>query len=106
MFSHVIGQNGEKENKISLGDEEGSPPISARLREISNNLKSLYFATPPCVKMPEENDASSYGLVPLDIMEPKTPMVEQTMKINDRWEAANFNSPWETFSLRSSGVKV
>ncbi|XP_015878132.1 kinesin-like protein KIN-10C isoform X3 [Ziziphus jujuba] len=96
------GQNSEKENKISVVDEERSPPISARLREISNNLKSLYSATPPCVKMPEENDASSYALVPLDIMEPKTPMVDT---INDRWEVANFNSPWETLSMCSSVVK-
>ncbi|KAH7538053.1 hypothetical protein FEM48_Zijuj03G0158400 [Ziziphus jujuba var. spinosa] len=43
------GHNSEKENKISLADEEGSPPLSARLQEISNNPKSLYSATPPHV---------------------------------------------------------
>ncbi|KAH7538045.1 hypothetical protein FEM48_Zijuj03G0157600 [Ziziphus jujuba var. spinosa] len=62
-------------------DEEGLPPLSARQLEILNNLKSLYFATPPCVKMLEENDASSYALVPLDIRKPETPMVDQSTNI-------------------------
>ncbi|KAH7538067.1 hypothetical protein FEM48_Zijuj03G0159800 [Ziziphus jujuba var. spinosa] len=66
---------------------------------------SIFCNSTPCVKMPEENDASSYALVPLYTMEPKTPMVDQSITTNDRWEADNFNSPRETFCMRSSGVK-
>ena len=43
--------------------------------------------------------------IPLDIVEPKTPTIEQNMSIN-RLDAMNAKSPWETFSMRGSGMKV
>ncbi|XP_061997251.1 kinesin-like protein KIN-10C isoform X1 [Rosa rugosa] len=39
------------------------------------------------------------------VVEPKTPVANQDIKHNDRWEVANVNSPWETLSVRSTGVK-
>lgn len=84
-----------------------SPPISARLRELSNNLKSLCSSTPLHKKLPEAIDVSFYGQVSTDnILEPKTPTTEQSMRVYDRLEVANVSSPWETLSMRSSGMKV
>lgn len=116
----------ERENKDSEVNEEESPPISARLQELSihlkslfsttplctnmpeesNNLKSLCPATPLCTNMPEGNDASSYNHLSTNIEEPKTPVINKGTKDNDRWEVGNFNSPWETLSTRNSEVKV
>ncbi|KAL0304278.1 UNVERIFIED_CONTAM: Kinesin-like protein KIN-10C [Sesamum radiatum] len=53
---------------------DASPPLSERIREISNNLKSLCASSPLAIKMQEEA-AASYGsqLCYNDIVEPKTP---------------------------------
>lgn len=106
MFSHVIGQNIETEDKLTLVNEDGSPPISEKLREISNNLKLLCFASPIKTIPPERNDASSSALVPFDTTEPKTPVIDPSTTENNRWEAPNVNSPWGTFSMCSSRAKV
>ncbi|KAM7491605.1 hypothetical protein LguiA_034526 [Lonicera macranthoides] len=89
------GDNLEKENQNSLIVGDGSPPLSVRLREISNNLKSLYSSTPLCVKAPQGMDTCSSNVV-----EPLTPL-----RVDDKWEAAKITSPWETFSARSSRMK-
>ncbi|XP_020412305.1 kinesin-like protein KIN-10C isoform X3 [Prunus persica] len=124
-LSLVEVHNMERENKDSEVNEEESPPISARLQELSihlkslfsttplctnmpeesNNLKSLCPATPLCTNMPEGNDASSYNHLSTNIEEPKTPVINKGTKDNDRWEVGNFNSPWETLSTRNSEVK-
>ncbi|EYU25107.1 hypothetical protein MIMGU_mgv1a003181mg [Erythranthe guttata] len=79
---------------------DGSPPLSERIREIANNLKSICASTPSAVKMPEEVVAAynsqsqvSYN----DTTEPKTPIVELS--------SARYCSPRGTFTNRSSGVK-
>lgn len=74
----------------------GSPPLSVRLREISNNLKSLYSSTPLCVKEPQSVDMCSSNVV-----EPITPL-----RVDGKWESTKISSPWETFSARSSRMKV
>ncbi|KAB1204842.1 Kinesin-like protein KIF22 [Morella rubra] len=95
----------DKENRSLLVSKGGSPPISARLRELSSNLKSLCSSPPPLrIKLPEENDASSYSQVRTETAEPKTPTIDRSI-VNDRREIANLNSPWETLSMRSSGMK-
>ncbi|XP_041013315.1 kinesin-like protein KIN-10C [Juglans microcarpa x Juglans regia] len=94
----------DKENQSSLVDKVISPPLSARLRELSNNLKSLWSSTPLHIKLPEENDASSYGQVCTEIVEPKTPMMDWSI-VNEGWDVANVHSPWETLSMRNSGMK-
>lgn len=106
LFSFSTVHDTEKENNNFPDNEDASPPISARLQELANNLKSLCSSTPLCIKMPEEKDGSSYNLPCTDIVEPKTPVVNQDIRLNDRWEVANVNSPWETLSVRSTGVKV
>lgn len=50
----------DKENKSLNMDEGGSPPISARFREITNNLKSLCSSTSLCLKLPQENEISYF----------------------------------------------
>ncbi|PON44190.1 Kinesin-like protein [Trema orientale] len=97
----------EKENGSSLVDDDKSPPISVRLRELSNNLKALCSATPSYLKTTEKNEVSSYALVPIgaDIVEPKTPVIEPSTRAGDVWDANNINSPWQTCSMRSSGMK-
>ncbi|XP_034203995.1 kinesin-like protein KIN-10C isoform X4 [Prunus dulcis] len=124
-LSLVEVHNMEKENKDSEVNEEESPPISARLQELSIHLKSLFSTTPLCTNMPEEsnnlkslcpatplrinmpegNDASSYNHLSTNIEEPKTPVINKGTKDNDRWEVGNFNSPWETLNTHNSEVK-
>ncbi|CAK9185044.1 unnamed protein product [Ilex paraguariensis] len=96
----------EKENTSLLINEGRSPPLSARLREISNNLRSLYSSTPLCKKIQMEVDTPSRGqVVSYDIVEPKTPTMDHDARIYDKLEVAKFNSPWETLNNRSSGIK-
>ncbi|KAF5731187.1 ATP binding microtubule motor family protein putative isoform 1 [Tripterygium wilfordii] len=91
------GHNLDKENHSSLINEDGSPPISSQLQELSNKLKQLYYSsTPLCIEMPAKNDAPT----PLDIVEPQTP--ERSVKVDGKCEVA---SPWERFSACSAGMK-
>lgn len=73
----------EESNPLDKKDD-ASPPLSERIREISNNLKSLCASTP---KMPEEV-----------VVEPKTPNVELS--------GARFCSPRGTVTNYNSGLKV
>jgi hypothetical protein len=104
-FYYITGHSIDKENQLMLANERVSPPISERLRELSNNLKLLCYSTSSHVKLLEENETSSFGQS-TEIVEPKTPIMEQTMRVNDRCEVADVNSPWETLSTRSFGMKV
>ncbi|KAK6262343.1 hypothetical protein QUC31_008159 [Theobroma cacao] len=94
----------DKENNFLLVNENESPPISARLQELSNNLKLLFSSTPSCVEIPPKTDVSLYGQVSTEILEPKTP--EPSLPVNDKWEIANTNcSPWKALSAHSSRMK-
>ncbi|MED6124689.1 hypothetical protein PIB30_061351 [Stylosanthes scabra] len=98
------GQSINKENKSSMAYEDGSTPISSQLRDLSNRLKLLYSSTPLSVQIPEK-ECSSLDSISVDIMEPKTPVVDQITRANDRRDIMNPKSPWETFSVHNSGVK-
>ncbi|EXC19146.1 Kinesin-like protein KIF22 [Morus notabilis] len=100
------GQNIANDNINSLVVDDNSPPISLRLRELSNSLKALCSATPTpfCLKTAEK-DASSHALVSTDVLEPKTPVTERSTMMEDKWNVKNVNSPWGTFSARSTGMK-
>lgn len=107
MFRVITGDNMNKKNDSLIANKDGSPPISTQLREISNNLKFLLSSTPLRVNIPEpegiplDNPVSS-----TDILDPKTPVSEQTMSVSDKWDITNAKSPWQTYSMRSSGMKV
>ncbi|KAL3524289.1 hypothetical protein ACH5RR_017123 [Cinchona calisaya] len=95
-----------KEKKDLLTNDGGSPPLSERLRQLSNNLKSFY-STPSRIKMPDEGNTQhslQAGYV-ADFIEPNTPSVEFDTKCAERLDITKHSSPWETFSKRSSGMK-
>lgn len=93
----------EKKNEATIIDKVGSPPLSARLREITNNLRLLEASTPLHVLMPKQSDVSHGNLESCDIVEPKTPKTETDVRT---LEIVKYSSPWEKFHTRSSGVKV
>ncbi|XP_055827974.1 kinesin-like protein KIN-10C isoform X2 [Solanum dulcamara] len=92
----------EKKNEDMNIDKVGSPPLSARLREITNNLRLLEASTPLHVLMPKQSDVSQGTLESCDIIEPKTPKTETDVRT---FEIVKYSSPWERFHTRSSGVK-
>lgn len=92
----LIGHTFEKENCKSLINEAGSPPISAKLGELSNRLKLLHSSTPAHLSA-TGNDDTNY-------VEPRTP--ERSMESNDMLQVKEFQSPWQKFSARSTGVQV
>ncbi|WVZ13857.1 hypothetical protein V8G54_011423, partial [Vigna mungo] len=101
----VDGDEGKKENtpcinhsceSLSIIVHEGhnSPPISSQLRDLSNSLKMLCSSTSSCLQNSEKQ--------PIPVVEPKTPIIQQNMS---QWDEMNGKSPWETFSMRGSGMK-
>ncbi|KAL2334729.1 hypothetical protein Fmac_015942 [Flemingia macrophylla] len=125
--------NLNKENDSSRKNEDGSPSISSQLRDLSNSLKMLYSLstpTPLCIQIPENESISrddkqaSADAEPLcmqipekeailldnnkqvsaNVAEPKTPTTEQNMRVN-KWDVMSAKSPWETYSMRGSGMK-
>ncbi|XWS61186.1 hypothetical protein CRYUN_Cryun07bG0103900 [Craigia yunnanensis] len=94
----------DKENNFLLVNKNESPPISARLQELSNNLKLLFSSTPSCIEIPPKTDVSFDDQVSTEILEPKTP--EPSLPVNDKLEIADINcSPWKAFNARSSKMK-
>ncbi|XP_022734566.1 kinesin-like protein KIN-10C [Durio zibethinus] len=94
----------DRENNFFLVNKNESPPISARLQDLSNSLKLLYSSTPSCIEIPPKTDVSFDGQVSTEILEPKTP--EPSFPVNDKLEIADINcSPWQAFSARSSKMK-
>lgn len=88
-------------------DKVASPPLSERLREITNNLRLLESSTSLHMLMPKQLDTSQGSLESSgDIIEPKTPKAETDMRTGDKLEIAMYTSPWERFHMRSSGAKV
>ncbi|XP_077241890.1 ATP binding microtubule motor family protein isoform X2 [Tasmannia lanceolata] len=93
--------NMENENKNSLVNVGGpSPPISTRLREITNRLKSLSSPIPLNIKTPNGDN-----LYRGQAIETKTPVVTFNMRVHDNWEVPNAGTPQETFMQRSCGLK-
>lgn len=82
----------DKENSATSIDMSRSPPLFARLREISNNLK-LIDSTPTCIKLPQQRNLPCEGPVyaePGDF-EPKTP----SFKPGKENERLYLNTPQE-----------
>lgn len=100
----------EKKDSCLQNDKASSPPLSARLREISNNLKLFCSATPLRVKLSEEVDKQQNNKTMAftdSSIEPRTPTAETCTRFNQKEvEIAKYCSPWEKFSQRSSGMKV
>ncbi|CAA0834354.1 ATP binding microtubule motor family protein [Striga hermonthica] len=79
--------------------DDGSPPLSERIKEISNNLKSLCASSTPLMVNTQESVIAPHNnqAVHFEIMEPKTPAMKHCI--------ARLGSPQGTFSNRSSGMK-
>ncbi|KAJ4838424.1 hypothetical protein Tsubulata_020694 [Turnera subulata] len=92
----------DKENNNSLVNENGSPPISARLQELSNNLKMLLHSSKPAGAELTPKLGTSYGDTSTALLEPKTPDATISLK---EGEFSAFHSPWTTFNINSSQVK-
>ncbi|CAA2945058.1 AP2-like ethylene-responsive transcription factor PLT2 [Olea europaea subsp. europaea] len=90
-FSENFCRLGE-ENVPLKKNEDGVPSLTQRLREISNNLRSLCSSIPSRVKF-LDNAVTPYS----SQIDPKTPVMELPVK--------RYRSPRGTFSSRSSGVK-
>ncbi|XVE58519.1 hypothetical protein DITRI_Ditri04bG0175800 [Diplodiscus trichospermus] len=94
----------DKENNFLLANVNESPPISAQLQELSNNLKLLYSSTPTCIETPPKTVVAFDAQVSTEISEPKTP--EHNLPVNDEMEIADIScSPWKAFSAHSSKMK-
>ncbi|KAK1267648.1 Kinesin-like calmodulin-binding protein [Acorus gramineus] len=91
------------EEQKDLGDNGGvsSPPISARLREITNTLKSLCSPLPLCIKTPSDGISQSKDA----ILEPKTPAALFSKRVVDDQVHAECGTPLERYSARSAGLK-
>ncbi|CAI0546608.1 unnamed protein product [Linum tenue] len=106
------GQSLDKENDISLANDGGSPPISLRLKEISNNLKQLYTSTPKqlytstplCTVMPPTNDIPPQDQFTAASAEPMTPECN-IREVNKNLDIASLCSPWEKLNRSNCGVK-
>ncbi|GAB4826349.1 hypothetical protein Ancab_009215 [Ancistrocladus abbreviatus] len=101
ISANFPGEDVNKENRILLLDEGGSPPLSARLRELSENLKSLCTSTQSKMK----NDSFTNYEGCKEILEPKTPVQKPRVGVGEKCEFAPLASPWEKFHARSSGMK-
>ncbi|KAL8139752.1 hypothetical protein V2J09_005773 [Rumex salicifolius] len=97
----------DKENKSTTLSIVASPPLSARLQELSNNLKSLYTSTPMNMKSEiSENYNSIKDKEKLggDLLEPTTPVSQSTANTK-KCQYTSIMSPWERLQIRSTGVK-
>ena len=101
---HVYLMDSDKENKCLSLNDAASPPLSARIRALSNNLKSLCVSTESSLKIAQ--DSSIRNQVIDEIFEPKTPVSQQCITVDDTHEITNIASPWENFQMRGSGMKV
>ncbi|GMJ06517.1 hypothetical protein like AT5G23910 [Hibiscus trionum] len=94
----------DKENNLVLVNKDESPPISARLQELSKNLKLLCSSSPSCVEILSKTDVSIEDQVSTEILEPKTP--EPRLLVNDKSEIVdNSCGSWKAFSARSFRMK-
>ena len=113
----------DKENKSFVLNVGQSPPLSARIRELSNSLKSLCISTEANLKI-AQNSSNLFDQVVHEKSEPETPNLPTlgaedkhviheksefktpSARLSDKHEIANITSPWENFHMRGSGMKV
>ncbi|KAI3519485.1 hypothetical protein L1887_08646 [Cichorium endivia] len=125
LLPHV---NSDKENNSLVVNESQSPPLSVKLKEMSNYLKSLNSSTH--LPQSKPHNANTEACNSVDTMEPKTPIVlpdnlkpESSTPLpisRPQNEVCNFmepktpmvthnldisNCPSGSFSKRSSGLK-
>ncbi|KAF6175106.1 hypothetical protein GIB67_022787 [Kingdonia uniflora] len=93
----------ESDNINSLMDVSGSPPLSERLRALSDVLKSVInSSTPISIASPQKCDVICGNQDSLELVEPKTPIAEYDKNITDR---SDVFSSHKIYSAHSSGLK-
>ncbi|WZZ74964.1 hypothetical protein YC2023_086334 [Brassica napus] len=98
------GENLEKENTNLLANEITSPPLSLRLQELSNNLKSI-CNTSNQPSTPEKYQAA-LTKYPEQVPEHGDITAEAELRTPERSMPLNVGfSPWKTFSAHSSKLK-
>ncbi|KAL0658789.1 hypothetical protein Bca4012_079374 [Brassica carinata] len=98
------GENLEKENTNLLANEITSPPLSLRLQELYNNLKSI-CNTSNQPSTPEKYQAA-LTKYPEQVPEHGDITAEAELRTPERSMPLNVGfSPWKTFSAHSSKLK-
>ncbi|KAL4575820.1 hypothetical protein LXL04_011907 [Taraxacum kok-saghyz] len=95
ILDDVNDDNKEKENDCLVVNDSQSPPLSVKLKEMSNYLKSLNSSTP----VPLHDSTNTQVCKSVDIMEPKTP------KVTHKLDISNSNCQSGSFSKRTTGLK-
>ncbi|KFK27680.1 hypothetical protein AALP_AA8G414800 [Arabis alpina] len=103
------GENLDKENNSLLANETASPPLSMRLQELSNTLKSICkpssLSSPPdkyhtALTKSQMEDVSEHSDITVEAA------VSVELKTPERSMPSNIGcSPWKTFSAHSSKLK-
>lgn len=101
-FSDYVESNMKQNQNSLVNMAECSPPLSERLREISNSLKLLstqQISMGPKVDVPYSKQDC------VDQIEPKTPGVPFNLRLDSN---SNFETgtPQDIFRTRSTGLKV
>lgn len=100
-FLLLVGENLDKENTSLLANEITSPPLSLRLQELSNNLKSI------CNTLNQPSTPEKYPTPLTKYPEHGNIIVEAELRTPERSMPLNVGcSPWKTFSAHSSKLKV
>lgn len=106
VFLFIVGDNLDKENNCLLANETASPPLSMRLQELSNHLKSIcrtsdQLSVPKTYQAAVVEEASEHSNITAeDVVSVELRTPERTMPFNVDC------SPWKTYSAHSSKLKV
>lgn len=110
VFLFMAGENLDKENNSLLANETASPPLSMRLQELSNNLKSIckisnQLSVPEKYQSPltilQAEEASEHSDITAEAA------VSGELRTPERTMPSNIGcSPWKAYSAHSSKLKV
>ncbi|KAL0890574.1 hypothetical protein Bca101_014557 [Brassica carinata] len=99
------GENLDKENTNVLANETTSPPLSLRLQDLSNNLKSI-CNTLNQPSTPEKYQTALTKFHVKQVSEHSDITAEAELRTPERNMPSNVGcSPWKTFSAHSSKLK-
>nr|XP_009396131.1 PREDICTED: kinesin-like protein KIN-10C isoform X1 [Musa acuminata subsp. malaccensis] len=103
MTADPIDGTKDEIHKIFVNEDQSSPPLSARLREISNSLKLLSTQT-TAIGSPN-TDMTSTKQINKEKLDPKTPEVPFAVRLENEPNFDYIGSPQDIFKTRSTGLK-
>ncbi|URD98805.1 Kinesin motor domain [Musa troglodytarum] len=104
MTADPIDGTKDEIQKIFVNEDQSSPPLSARLREISNSLKLLSTQT-TTIGTPN-TDMTSTKEINKEKPDPKTPGVPFAVRLENEPKFDCIGSPQDIFKTRSTGLKT